>query len=129
MSSRDAETALREVVRGWDAAMVRNDPDDIGRYMASDWLIIGSDGGQSGREAFLSQVRDGTLSHDEMTSTDVVIRVYGDAAVVTARGISGGTFRGRPFREHERQSNMFVRQGGEWRCVLTHLSRLVEGAR
>jgi ketosteroid isomerase-like protein len=61
-----------------------------------------------------------------MTSEEVRVRVYGDSAVVTARGVSGGQYQGRPFREVERSSCVFIRQQEQWRCVLTHLSRVAE---
>ena len=54
------------------------------------------------------------------------VRVYGDTAVVIARGMSGGKYQGQPFREVERVSCVFVKHEGTWRCVLTHLSRLFE---
>jgi ketosteroid isomerase-like protein len=59
-----------------------------------------------------------------MESTDLDVRLYGDTAVVIARGVSGGNYNGQAFREVERSSSVFLRQGGEWKCVLTHLSRL-----
>jgi len=111
------------VAHAWDHAMVGNDVDAIGRYMAEDWTITGSDGNISDKASFLELVRSGQLTHDVMTSEDVKVRVYGDAAVVTARGVSGGKYQGRAFREVEQSSNLFVKQHGEWRCVLTHLSR------
>ena len=104
--------------------MIANDVDAIGRYMADDWIIIGTDGSISDKATFLALIESGVLSHDVMESDDVTIRVYGDAATVTARGVSGGLYRGHPFREVERQSNMFVHDGSQWRCVLTHLSRI-----
>jgi ketosteroid isomerase-like protein len=104
--------------------MVENDPDAIGRYMTDDWVIVGSDGRVGDRATFLELVRSGALRHDVMESHDLDIRLYGDTAVVIARGISGGTYRGQPFREIERVSCVFVRADGRWRCVLTHLSRL-----
>jgi ketosteroid isomerase-like protein len=115
---------LIEVSNEWDWAMVGNDPAAIGRYMADDWIIIGSDGGVLDKATFLGLVKSGALTHDVMESHDMQVRVYGDAAVVTARGVSGGQYQGQPFREVERVSCVFVRQAGEWRCVLTHLSRL-----
>jgi ketosteroid isomerase-like protein len=111
-------------VRDWDVAMIRNDADEIGRHMADDWILIGSDGRTIDKAAFLAVIKSGELSHDVMESEDVQIRVYGSAAIVTASGVSAGKFRGYPFRELERQSNMFIREGSRWRCVLTHLSRL-----
>jgi ketosteroid isomerase-like protein len=122
--SGNPEHQLRTVVHEWDQAMVQNDVEAIGRHMADDWTIVGSDGGSSDKATFLGLIDSGVLSHDVMQSEDVTIRVYGDAAVVIARGVSMGMYQGRAFREVERQSNTFIRQGSHWRCVLTHLSRL-----
>lgn len=119
---------LIRVVNDWDRAMVANDAEAIGRYMAEDWTIIGPDGSVGDKPTFLELLKSGTLSHDVMASDDLRVRVYGDTAVVTARGVSGGKYQGQPFREVERSSCVFVRQEGQWRCVLTHLSRLAQEA-
>lgn len=116
--------ALLDVIDAWDRAMVTNDADAIGNYMAEDWTIVGPDGSINGKRRFLDMVRSGTLTHDVMESHDVDARVYGDAAVVIARGTSGGVYDGQPFYLVERVSSVFIRQDGQWRCVLTHLSRL-----
>ncbi len=112
----------------WDRAMVQNDADAIGQYMADDWTIIGPDGSMSDRATFLGLVRSGALSHDVMESQDFRIRIYGSTAVVLARGVSGGRYQGQVFREVEQSSNIFVKQHGQWKCVLTHLSRLAPEA-
>jgi ketosteroid isomerase-like protein len=117
---------LASIAHAWDRAMVENDADAIGRYMADDWTIVGPDGRTSGKAEFLALVRSGALVHDVMDTHDLGVRVYGDTAVTLARGVSGGRFRGVSFREVERVSCVFVRRAGEWRCVLTHLSRLAE---
>ena len=120
------EEELIGVAREWDRAMVENDAEAIGRYMADDWTIIGPDGSVGDKATFLGLVKSGALTHDVMESEDFHIRVYGDTAVVTARGVSGGKYQGQPFREVERLSCVFVRQEGQWRCVLTHLSRIAQ---
>ena len=121
------ETELIALAAESDRAMVANDAEAIGRYMADDWTIVGSDGSVGDKATFLGLVDAGVLTHDVMESHDVGVRVYGDAAVVVARGVSGGTYRGRPFHEVERVSCVFVRHGGRWACVLTHLSKLGQG--
>lgn len=108
----------------WDQAMIGNDADDIGRFMADEWRIIGADGRVSGKGELLAHIRDGRLTHHTMTTEDIEVRVYGDVAVLIARGVSAGAFDGHPFEEVERQSNVFVKAGGRWQCVLTHLSRI-----
>lgn len=121
---RDIHDELTALATEWDRAMVENDVDAIGRYMADDWTIIGSDGSVGDKASFLALVQSGVVIHDVMESHDMQVRVYGDAAVVVSRGVSGGTYHGQPFRELERVSCVFVRNEGRWRCVLTHLSRL-----
>jgi ketosteroid isomerase-like protein len=115
------------VVEAWDRAMVSNDPAAIGRYMADEWVIIGPDGSVGGKTRFLDLVRSGALTHDVMESHDVDVRVYGDVAVVIARGVSGGRYQGQPFLLHERVSCVFRRDREQWVCVLTHLSALTTG--
>ena len=115
---------LTTMVAAWDQAMIQNDADTIGQFMHDDWVIIGSDGGVSDKPTFLAQIRQGRLTHDTMTSEDLRIRGYGEVAVLIATGVSGGRFDGHQFREHERQSSVFVNERGRWRCVMTHLSRL-----
>jgi len=104
--------------------MVTNDADAIGRFMADDWTIVGADGKLGGKGRFLALVRSGASAHDVMTSEELDVRVYGDAAVVLSRGVSGGRWEGQPFRETERSSSVFVRRDGMWRCLRTRLSKL-----
>lgn len=116
------EEDLLAVVNEWDRAMVENDAEAIGRYMADDWTIVGPDGSVGDKATFLGQVRSGALTHDVMESHDMKVRFYGEVAVVVGRGISGGLYQGQAFRLVERTSCVFVRQEDRWRCVLTHLS-------
>jgi ketosteroid isomerase-like protein len=124
--SSKVEAELIGATRDWDRAMVTNDAEAIGQYMADDWIIIGPDGRMGDKATFLQLVKSGKLSHDVMESEEFRVRVYGDTAVVTARGVSGGKYQGQAFHEVERSSCVFVRQEGQWRCVLTHLSRLAQ---
>ncbi len=120
----ESEVAAAE--EEWARAIVENDAAAIGRYMADDWTIVGPDGSMNDKSTFLGLVRSGVLTHDVMTSDDMKVRVYGDAAIVTARSVSGGTYQGQPFRVLEQFSDVWVKQQGQWKCVLTHLSRLAQ---
>lgn len=125
--SETGRSAVLEAISEWDRAMVANDPDAIGRYMADDWVIVGPDGSVGGKARFLDLVRSGTLTHDTMESHDMDVRLYGDTAVVVGRGVSAGQHEGERFHLVERVSSVFRHDdGGGWRCVLTHLSLLGE---
>ena len=122
--SDDVVSEIRRVVDAWDRAMVSNDAAAIGRYMADEWVIIGPDGSVDGKTRFLDLAQSGALTHDVMESHDLDVRVYGDTAVVIARGFSGGRYEGQPFLLNERVSCVFRRDRARWVCVLTHLSAL-----
>jgi ketosteroid isomerase-like protein len=117
---------LITIEKEWAQAFVKNDAEAIARYMADDWTIIGPDGNVIDRDRFLGVIRSGMLTHEVMKSDDMKTRVYGDVAVVTARSTSKGKFNGQPFSEAERSSDVFVKQKGQWKCVLTHLTRIAE---
>ena len=84
-----SEQELIAAAHDWDRAMIGNDAKEIGRFMADEWTIIGSDGKVCDKQRFLDLVKSGTLTHDEMDSRDLKVRIYGDTAVLTAWGTSG----------------------------------------
>jgi len=119
-----AEDEVIRAAHDWDRAMVTNDPDLIGAFMADEWVIIGPDGTVGDRARFLDLVRSGALTHGVMESHDMSVRVYGETAVVVARGVSGGRYLEQPFYLVERVTCVFVLRERRWQCVLTHLSSI-----
>jgi ketosteroid isomerase-like protein len=107
-------------------AFVRNDADAIDRQMAEDWTIVTPEGNVLDRSTFLGLIKSGDLSHEALEFADTNVRVYGDTAVVTARATSKGRFKGQAFSESERLTDIFVKQGGQWKCVLTQLTRIAK---
>ena len=67
-------------------------------------------------------IESGELSHDTMTKDVGRMRVYGDVAVVTARGRNTGHFRGQRISADEWVTDVYRKVDGRWLCVLTHLT-------
>jgi ketosteroid isomerase-like protein len=118
---REELVALEKV---WAQAFISNDAEAIGRHVAPDWTIITPDGNMLDGSTFLGLIESGDLTHEVMDFADTSARVYGDTAVVTARATSKGRFKGHPFSESEQSTDIFVKQGGQWKCVLTQLTRI-----
>src|SRR6266487_4645978 len=116
------EEDLLKLEKEFAQAIVKNDPEAIGRFVTDDWIIINADGGIIDKERFLEVIKSGTLTHEMMESDDIRVRVYGDSAVVSALTRSKGKFMGQEFTTHERSTDVFVRRDGRWRCVLTQLT-------
>ena len=123
MRTGEAEEELLKLEKAFTEAIIKNDPEAIGRLVASDWIIIDPDGGIVERTRFFEVIKSGALTHDMMESEDFRVRVYGDSAVVTAVTRTKGKFMGQEFSTQERATDVFVKRDGRWQCVLTHLTR------
>lgn len=117
---------LEELGFKWAEAMLANDADRIGSFMADEWVIV-SERGISGKEHFLSFVRAGQLTHSrfEMIS-DARIKIYGSTAVLTGRVVNTAQFAEQEFDADEWTSDVFVKRDGRWLCVLSHITPAVK---
>src|SRR5213593_2885914 len=88
--------------------------------------LLNADGRIVEKDRFLAVVKSGTLTHDTMKLDEPRVRVYGETAVVTGCATSAGKFMGAEFKTLERATDVFVRINGQWRCVLTQLTRVAE---
>jgi ketosteroid isomerase-like protein len=59
---------------------------------------------------------------DAGSSSRSPTRAYGDTAVVTARVTNTAHFDGRQFDADEWTTDVLVRRGGRWLCVLSHIT-------
>jgi ketosteroid isomerase-like protein len=116
------EEELVKMEQEFADAIVKNNPEEIRRFVSDDWVIINADGGIIDGKRFLEVIESGTLTHEMMESDDIRVRVYADSAVVSALTRSKGKFMGQEFTTHERSTDVFVRRDGQWRCVLTQLT-------
>ena len=126
MKTSEVEEELLKVEREFAEAIVKNDLEAIGRFVTDDWIIIDPNGEIVDRARFFEVIKSGALTHDMMESEDFRVRVYGDSAVVTAVTRTKGKFMGQEFSTQERATDVFVKRGGRWQCVVTHLTRFAK---
>ena len=122
MQSADTERELLNWEKDFAKAVVSNDADAIGKFLADDWVIIDPDGGFIDRARFLGVIKSGMLTHDLMESEDAKVRVYGDSAVLSALTKTKAKFAGQEFTTQERATDIFVKRDGRWQCVFSQLT-------
>ena len=115
-------TELAGVEEAFNRAMSSNDVQRISACVADDWVLVTPEAGVLQRSRILHVIESGELSHDTMTKDVGRVRVYGDVAVVTARGLNTGHFRGQPISADEWITDVYRKVDGRWLCVLTHLT-------
>jgi ketosteroid isomerase-like protein len=122
-------TMQEEVLRlekEFSQAIVKNDAKAVARFLADGWIIIDPDGGIIDRARFLGVIESGALTHEIMESDDSRVLIYGNTAIVTALTTTKGKFSGQAFTTQERATDVFVKQNGQWLCVLSQLTRFTK---
>ena len=118
-SSSDQET-IREIVdmeRQAKEASLRRDADFPLRTLAEDYVAITPLGQVTTKQEAVSARRSGQLRYESMSVTDMVVRLYGDTAVVTARADVKGHQLGEDFSGLYRYTRVWVRRNGRWQTV------------
>ena len=129
-TAQDRSSVTQEQIlkleKDFGQAIIKNDPDAIGRFLTDDWIIIDPDGGIIDKSSFLAVIRSGALSHQAMDSEDVRVLIHGDAAAVTALTTTKGKYMGQEFTSQERATDMFVKKDGRWQCIVSQLTRFTK---
>lgn len=118
----DTEAELVTILDAWTQAIVSDDADRIGGFMAENWVIV-SESGITSRADFLSFVASGDLSHSAMDRVGAArVRSYGNTAVLTTRMTNTAHHGGRRIDADEWTTDLFTRRDGRWLCVLSHIT-------
>jgi len=121
-SSIDAgdESTIREIVemeRQAKEASIRRDAEFSQRTLAEDYVAITPLGQVTTKQDTVSARKSGQLRYDTINVSDMVVRVYGDTAVVTARADVKGHQLGEDFSGPYRYTRIWVRRTGHWQAV------------
>jgi ketosteroid isomerase-like protein len=114
------ESAIREIVdmeRQAREASLRRDADFSARTLAEDYVAITPLGQVTTKQDTLAARKSGQLRYDTINVSDMVVRVYGDTAVVTARADVKGHQLGEDFSGPYRYTRVWVRRTGHWQAV------------
>jgi ketosteroid isomerase-like protein len=116
---------VKKVCHEWVKAFLERDVETLGRIMADDFVFTYPMEGDD-KEQFISDVQSGDLTIDLFDRKNVVVRVYGDSAVLTCLDTARWNYHGRAITGDYRTLQVYARRGGRWQlvaiqsCPLTH---------
>jgi|SRR5689334_23650798 ketosteroid isomerase-like protein len=114
------EEAVREIVdlekQSKDAALHR-DADFAERVLAEDYVAITPLGQVVGKADTIAARKTAQLRYETIDVSDMVVRMYGNTAIVTARASVKGTELGEEFSGPYRFTRVWVRRNGKWLTV------------
>jgi hypothetical protein len=113
---------LRDADAARFAAMVAGDTAALETMLGPDLSYTHSNGLVQDRAAFLAALRKGTLRYESMTPSDVRVRLYEPAGVVTGRIDMKVAQGGKENQIAARYTAVYVRRDGRWQLVAWHSS-------
>jgi len=111
---------IREIVdmeRQAKEATLHRDAEFTQRTLADDYVAITPLGQVTTKQEAISVRKSGQLRYESMNVSDMVVRLYGDTAVVTARADVKGHQLGEDFSGPYRYTRVWVRRNGRWQTV------------
>jgi ketosteroid isomerase-like protein len=114
------QATIREIVemeRQAKEASLHRDADFSQRTLAEDYVAITPLGTVTTKQDTVSARKSRQLRYDTIDVSDMVVRVYGDTAVVTARADVKGHQLGEDFSGPYRYTRVWVRRTGHWQAV------------
>jgi hypothetical protein len=125
----EASQELRGADAARFAAMVAGDAAVLETMLGPDLSYTHSNGLVQDRAEFLAALRKGTLRYESMTPSDVRVRLYEPAGVVTGRIDMKVVQGGKENQIAARYTAVYVRRDGRWQLVAWHSSPIAAPAR
>ena len=126
---RAPRTSVEQVIRKLDneriQAQIHADAAALERIYADDFIGVGPSGTVRTKPQVISDFTSGDLKFQSITTDEVLVRVYGNAAVETGRSTMDGQDKGKAVPRDTRFTRVWVKQQGHWRLVANHYSSTV----
>jgi ketosteroid isomerase-like protein len=114
------EEIVREIMdleRQSKDAAIHRDASFSERTLAEDYVAISPLGQVIGKAETVAARKTAQLRYDSIDVSEMVVRLYGNTAVVTARADVRGRELGEEFSGPYRFTRVWVRRGGHWLTV------------
>jgi ketosteroid isomerase-like protein len=123
---RDQSGAVEQAIRKLDneriQAQIHADAAALDRIYADDFIGVGPSGTVRTKPQVIADFTSGDLRLQSITTDDVQVRVYGNAAVETGRSTMDGQDQGKTVPRDTRFTRVWIKQQGRWQLVANHYS-------
>jgi hypothetical protein len=119
------EDDILELQRAFDDAELHGDADRLGVLLADDFLSIGEQGFQLGKQEWIG--RHGDFRYLAVETTEVDVRRYDKTAIVRCVQRSRASWRGEQMTLAVRLSQVWIQQTDGWRLEALQFSTLGSG--
>jgi hypothetical protein len=108
---------IMELERHTKDASIHNDTKFTEQALADNYIAIGPLGTVVTKSDMVDVRRRSKLHYEFIDVSEMVVRIYGDTAVVTAKAEVKGSDFGEDFSGPYRYTRVWIKQNGAWRAV------------
>lgn len=112
-----SEDSVRAVEMSRAQALLHADTAALSRLVADEFIEISRLGQIRTKADNIRDIESGDLRLLSVRYDSLVVRIYGDVAVLRGIADNTGTYRGFPFSGKIRYLRIFVRRDGRWQAV------------
>jgi ketosteroid isomerase-like protein len=120
----DEANAVLQTERDLARAYQRGDADGIAHGVMEDYTLTHSTGKVTTRADDIDEAKKNDPKYEIFENYDMKARVHGDTAVVTGKTHTKGISGGKPFDSQFQFTDTFIKDGGRWRLLASHASKL-----
>lgn len=121
-SAEDDKEMVRNLDTRYQAAVRTHDVAMIDRILADDFVLVTGSGKMFSKSDLLEEARDTGMVYQRQEDSRQTVRLWGNAAVITALLWAEGTHQGKPFDYHLWFSDTYVKTPSGWRYVFGQAS-------
>ncbi|WP_056269749.1 MULTISPECIES: nuclear transport factor 2 family protein [unclassified Roseateles] len=123
-AAAQAPMGLSSADASWNELRLKSDVAGLDRLLAPDWLLTHSDGRVQDKRDYLGELASRGRTNQVILNEDVVVRGYGNTAVVTGVSVQSGVSQGTPWSGRFRFTRVWVLVDNSWKMVSSHSSRI-----
>jgi len=120
----DEGLRLRSLERDLNRAIVQRDVHRVSELLTDDWMLVTGSGKLRNKAEILAEIALPELEFQDNDTRDVLVRIWGDTAVLTGVLHQRYRLRGEQRDVTLRYSDTWTRTGDGWRQVSGHISLL-----
>ena len=120
----DEANAVLQTERDLAAVYQRGDADGIAQGVMDDYTLTHSTGKITTRANDIDEAKKNDPKYEIFENSDMKACVHGDTAVVTGKTHTKGVSGGKPFDSEFQFTDTFIKDGGRWRLLASHASKL-----
>jgi ketosteroid isomerase-like protein len=123
-AAEDVTKALTDLEARWSAASLTQDTKAVDAILAPDWVGRSWNGKQSNKAKALAEMKDPTSKTTVIKNHDVVVRAFGNVAVVQGYDDETSVDKGKDSSGTYSWTDVFQNRGGHWVAVASQTTKV-----